>query len=561
MTNRLTKRSVVTYTPAVPTVVGRPAYCTTQTETYKELVYTTPPPVPEVNTGVSYPTYTTVTKTRETTVCYPAVQGTQGSEGAATVDNQPGWNAGARSVSSFAGDGVARFSFPRYPSAAVLCGIAEAATVGDFSGITHGLYTNGGRIQVYERGVPGYIFSARAVDSPSLSITRVGSTVTYVVAGESRTSALASRGTQHLYAALYLAGDYVDSPAIGAALRMISGDGPGVGGYARESRGAANGFTLQSSDSDGVGGSAYAQNANQQAAPPVVVTSRVESVLPFVESALGNKVMNGTASATLDMSMYAANQPYAAAAGEFPFSESAYSTGAPPLTETFFETLAGISYQATDFGIFAAVSERLQLADHLDVGVFVSASLFEHLQLSSIATFSALIQASVSERLVVADRQTTNTRALQYATNLVTGAVTRYEGFGFSAFARTTGGATYGVRQDGLYRIEGSDDNGEVIQAAIDFAATSFGSNERKGLQVLYFGAATDGQLYGRLVEDNGTERTYRVVQYQDTAKLVPAQRPTSRFWRLRLEVTDATRFELDSVDWFVVSANRRITQ
>lgn len=575
MTNRLTKRSVVTYTPTIPAVVGRPAYCTTQTQVVLEPVYKSIPsftgldtandsalidPTNSTRTSSQLSSYTLVPKTKQVTVCYPAVLAVKGQDAATVVDNQPGWNAGAKSAKNFQADGVARFSFPPDPAAAVICGLASSATVGEFAGIRHGLYTDGRSIRVVELGVFTHTFSIGSQSTPTLAIARVGSQVLYQAGSETYASALSSTGAQSLYAALYSAGDYVDTPSIGDAVRVTSSEPAGVSGYARESTGSATARSLQSYDGDGISGSAYAQDSSAEADPPVLVTSRVETVLPFAESALGNKIMAGAGVGTLDFEGYASDTPYATARGTLDLREQAVSTGADPLTENFFEVLAGRSYAASDFGIFATVTERLSLADHVDVGIFISATIFEHLNLLTSASFAALISASVTDRLILTDRQTTYTRALQYATNLVTGAVTRYENFGFTGYARTIG-SSYGVKPDGLYRIGGDSDDGDAISAAVDFAATSFGSNERKGLQVLYFGVATDGQVFGRLVEDNGTERTYRVVQYQDTAKLVPAQRPTSRFWRLRLEVADASYFDLDSIDWFVVSANRRITQ
>lgn len=67
---------------------------------------------------------------------------------------------------------------------------------------------------------------------------------------------------------------------------------------------------------------------------------------------------------------------------------------------------------------------------------------------------------------------------LQYATNILTGAVTRYSGFGFAGFC-AVGMDTYGWKTDGLYKVGAETDNGALISAIIDFAASDFDTTQR----------------------------------------------------------------------------------
>lgn len=70
--------------------------------------------------------------------------------------------------------------------------------------------------------------------------------------------------------------------------------------------------------------------------------------------------------------------------------------------------------------------------------------------------------------------------ALQYAVNVLTGALTTYQNFGFTQFARV-GGETYTIRPDGLYCLRGDTDNGETLRAMIDFGASDYGTAKANG--------------------------------------------------------------------------------
>lgn len=212
----------------------------------------------------------------------------------------------------------------------------------------------------------------------------------------------------------------------------------------------------------------------------------------------------------------------------------------------------------TDPVLYAALGETLQVGGAVDLLLAMDASMVDYLVTGDHIDASMLLAALLSSKIQVSDSHThARARVLQYVTNILTGAVGRYDGFDFAGFVRS-GMDTYGWKPAGLYRLAYAEDTGELVQAMIEFAAEDFDTTNRKAVRGLFLGADTDGALYARLVDDNDCEATYRVIPHGTTHRANPAQRPTSRFWRLQLEIADATFADLDNVEWKVVTTNRR---
>jgi hypothetical protein len=94
-----------------------------------------------------------------------------------------------------------------------------------------------------------------------------------------------------------------------------------------------------------------------------------------------------------------------------------------------------------------------------------------------------------------------------WVVNTVTQASTRYENFGFNSFGKWDG-AYYGAKADGLYLLDGDDDNGTPIDAMIAFGVQTFGDTLYKRVPTVYIGARSNGKLLLR-VKDGDREYLY----------------------------------------------------
>jgi len=604
MANRLLKLARYEYLPAVQEVIARPAYCVTTTTRKAVTTYTTPTTVRrslntiDINTGIGAGgiatlnengTYTVTSPAvpitsyqdvRET-VCYPETIGVEGRDAIVVSDSQVGWNAGAASIGQYTGDLFAAFEF-NPDGAGMLCGLTPAgSTIAEYNAIRYGLRLSGDTVVVVENGAILVDSGVTYTPSVSVGIHRVGGVVTYRVGAWRYTSSRTSVGTLALSACLYSAGDYIDNPTIVGikplsansqwgwvdfgdtyALDARSDWGWGVTATMGDGFGTAE-FPLLVWASEQVLGSAELDvggvtlEANDL---PIVVSSGIITQTPMSMLATGTGTSTGEAEFdAADVILLASDYSYGGA--DFIAVEptvNGVSTGEATDAGSTADLLLAIDQYISDPVVYALIDETITLGDSIVVVLALDAGLVEYLLPSDDANATLLLTALLESNLQFTDNvNTVRAAMLQYATNLLTGAVGRYEGFDFAGFTQV-GLQTYGWKRDGLYKLGYAEDTGEEIQALIDFAAEDFDSTNRKAVRALFFGADTDGMMYARMVDDNNVERTYRVIPHSDTHRANPAQKPTSRFWRLRLEIVDATFADLDNVEWKVTTTGRR---
>lgn len=592
MANRLVKLARVDYTLAVPAVSPTPAYCTTQTVRRPTssggrttlTIYNSGPNQVSQSTSVwvyeSSGSGSTGYRSVRRTVCYPAVPGTPGVPATSQEIAEIGWDAGAHSIRVFSGD--FRFEFDiGQDSSGVLCGLAPAGLPpAEYNTIRYGLRQVEDRLAVVELGrvvaeVPTYTPGQRLV------IQRVGGVVTYRVGTWTYESALRNTNPLGVYACLYVTGDFVDNPTI-HSLFAIDAEVPwgwvdhdtesalavrsswGWSGEATIGEGEtfvsvsmsvwANESAVGEARLD-VGGVTLAANDNIR-----LDIAGVIHYIPMSMSSVGFSIGSGESDwdaggVLVKASDYMHGEVvYEAASVEV----YAVAYDEAPGTGLASEFLAAADDYVTDPVLHAIIHDGLVVGGYLEVILALDAGLVEYLIPSDRYDVAAILTALLQSTVHISDDvRRAKAEMLQYATNLATGAVGRYEGFGFAGFTKV-GMHTYGWKRDGLYRVVDAEDSGEYIQALIDFAAEDFDTTNRKSVRGLFFGADTDGALYARLTDDEGNSTTYRTIPYGDTYRANAAQRPTSRFWRLRLEIVDATVMDLDNIEWKVATTSRR---
>lgn len=594
MANRLVKLARFEYTAATPAVPPQPAYCVTRTVRVPistgggSTTLTIHNPGANTWGGSSIWEYnyqgsgSTRYGNRRVTTCYPARPGVPGVAAVATEHLEVGWEAGARSLGVFTSDFSFSFDIGR-GSVGVLCGLAPMGTpVASYNAIQFGVRMVNDVMAVVEYG---QVVATVGPFTPGAKVTiyRVGDVVMYQVGSWRYYSPQRSDRPLVVFACLYVTGDYVDNPKV-SLLHTLSAYGEwGWPGYdtdyqlrAESPWGWGGRVTLgdgtawlrlpaarMSSGDDSAFGVAdlvlpgLRIDANDD---PRIDAAGAAVRIPMVMSGLGYNIGAGDADLrTAPMALLASEEAYAGADLHLPAMQVfGVEYDEAPGTGLGSEFLLLADSYITDPVVLALLTDTLYVGATFDVLVAIDAQLVDYLVAGETVDVAALITALLKSSVVISDNLAmAKAAAHQYATNLLTGAVGRYEGFDFAGFVRV-GMETYGWKPDGLYRIVDARDSGEAIQAFIDFAAEDFETTQRKAVKALFFGADTDGALYARMMDDSDTPYTYRVVPYGDIQRANPAQGLTSRFWRLRLEVVDATELELDSVEWRVVTTGRR---
>lgn len=592
MANRLKKLADARYTPGTPGQPYVPAYCVQEpysTPGYQSGVLT-PVTVNGQVVGFTYsPGPYVPPRTGYREVCYPEQPYIPAVPPTVTYTSINGWNGGARSVDQLNGDGYVEFQVNSAP-AGVVVGLADRDSTTLPSEQTHGLYIHGAVVDVIESGAVVHTASISHTYDNVYRIARQGLTVTYSSGAWSYTSAVQSAGAKFVDVSIYASGDYVDNPDIVAtqatgsavgALRALTGYGY-EGAYA-EAYGSLPALTGQAQSVfvtsaagsllplQGVGSNFpydYATGVMPRLTgvadggyPDVSLIYGVGTLPLMVGGGLGFTGEVGTVEATLGaLGGWASEGPYAEAFGTLAPLQGYADSGWPIPNEKFVSEalLAGDFYIPSNVAA-ASIMDSLELTDELTYVLLVEDAIYDALLLSDSMTVEQAMEALIQESLLLGNDLSGVLRIelpggviagepLQYAVNVLTGAITTYSGFGFTSFARS-GQDLYGCKGDSVYRVRRGDDDGTPIQGHIDFGASDYGSTGVKSIEAVYLGATTDGQLVARLVADNGDERQYRVVQRGPIMRAVTAKGVGGRIWNVALEIIDASEFELDVLE------------
>lgn len=203
--------------------------------------------------------------------------------------------------------------------------------------------------------------------------------------------------------------------------------------------------------------------------------------------------------------------------------------------------------------------EGIGVTDTLDFYLVINLDAYEAIAVGGEVSLSSIIQLAISERMAISGSSSVARReALQYAVNATTGALSTYQNFGFKQFA-TVAGETYAITDNGLFRLTGDTDNGDLLNASIDFGASDFGTSQLKRVSSVYAGVATDGEAYIRVIADEGQELVYRAVAEHSESRVKTAKGLAARHWRVRLELTDASYADLDNLEIEIGVSQRRL--
>jgi hypothetical protein len=556
-----------------------------------------------------------------TTVCYPAVIGIAGSPARLVIDLSPGWSGGAQSLAPLAGDFL--FSLLSTPvPVGVVVGIAAPYAAPGLNTIEHGFKLNGARITIIENGIEVAVCSLLPSDGSRLFIARYNGRIIYTAGDWSYVSASPSWGDKSATALLYSHGDYVTDPVIAAAAnpelsaRGKVGFSIGVAqsltararaGFRSRARSNKARIGFRSSASMTAGWDLSARTLIGPAAAARLSTNGVTLFLPAL-AVIASDTRRGRVSFTLpslsvdaasgyalpDIGVGAIGIPAPIITGLVKVGEvgqasiglagltirgSDHPTGdglimLPRLSVNgssleydpdgafMYEVCQLFHVVLADTIVYARWREEVGVGAQLLISAIVTDAMYESIiARDSISPTQVMFEVMRDAMEISTSSGAVDDVVMQYATNMLTGAATRYEGFGFEGFA-TSGLDCYAYNAAGVYVIEdGTGDDGESISAAIDFAMAGTDSSFNKRIENLYFGLASDGNVYARVKTEHGNEITYQAIASQSAYRATCAKGAQSRHWALKLEVIDATYANLDSVEWDIKAMTRRANQ
>lgn len=144
-----------------------------------------------------------------------------------------------------------------------------------------------------------------------------------------------------------------------------------------------------------------------------------------------------------------------------------------------------------------------------------------------------------------------------YAINLSTGAVSRYTEFPFDQILRL-GNKHFGVRQDGVYELTGSTDNGAPIAASAKTFFTDFGATNFKRVPYVYLMGRFSGDMAVGVQVNEGAEHTFPAPAIRGSgvhalrAKI--AQGIKGNAWSMTFSNVDGADFDIERVEALITT-------
>ena len=147
-----------------------------------------------------------------------------------------------------------------------------------------------------------------------------------------------------------------------------------------------------------------------------------------------------------------------------------------------------------------------------------------------------------------------------WVVNTETSASSQYEKYGFNSFF-VRGGVSYGVANDGIYKLTGDDDVGLDIESFINFGRSNFGTSFMKKTPYVYVGIGSNGTMYLK-VDVDGSENIYEMRSSSESIKnhrVDPGKGLEGNYWNFILMNKEGANFVIDTVQFKPLISSRRI--
>lgn len=520
--------------------------------------------------------------------------------------NNPGWNAGARSVDVMSDDGYFELEYGVGAQHLIL-GLTPEAVAGTSTSpvdTTHAFYVSASTIKVMEEGEIVADSEIARTDAVRLRIMRKSGAVIYAVYSQTTdvllwkyTSTAASTGNVYFDVSIYLSGNYVELPVFEAAAEEIGLNGItatlpafvcGMSDISDWVNVALPPFTLTWAPPSGlinatlpaararmmdVYGDLFALELPaftatvriiKPLAEPIVELTQINARIVMGVELYGYTSLPLSINAEIAVASWLSDHAMRRVAAALPTPVVAMGTrgsiGAPFVPP---EMIQVVSWFYADPDIAVTIMSTLEFDTEIanaDLSIVFDKAMLDTLNLSSEFSLNALLDVLLQSGITLSGYVVYGNEYpdVQYAVNIANAALTTYRNFDFSSFTQLNG-EVYGTKPDGLYRLRTGDDDGVLRDVFIDFGGTDFGTTTRKNVDSIYFGLDTDAdQVVARVVYEDGAERDYAVRMHHPTATATMSRATVARKWRLQLQALDTTEFKLDTVEYSVGVHTRR---
>jgi hypothetical protein len=180
----------------------------------------------------------------------------------------------------------------------------------------------------------------------------------------------------------------------------------------------------------------------------------------------------------------------------------------------------------------------------LNLSISISAAIVEPIDVSQVV-FSIVVNKKV------------------LAFNVFNNGLSEYSGYNFDSVFEL-GGKYYGViASDGVYLLEGTNDNGTDIESIVQTGVIDYGDSHKKNVPDVFIGCELAGQMQIRSITD---EEVWSTPKYVDgvlgevkNKRVKLSLKPSSRYWGFEIRTVDGAKLNIDTIESEPDTSTRRI--
>ncbi len=223
--------------------------------------------------------------------------------------------------------------------------------------------------------------------------------------------------------------------------------------------------------------------------------------------------------------------------------------------------------KATDLVMFVMSSGTLQ---SVYTGTLMQVmELISALSAESISTVVGLYGLDLDSNMVVRSisvqsidgKAALDNSGRVWVVNVDSGASVQYENYGFNSFF-VRDGLSYGVADDGIYRLSGYKDLDSNIESFVQMQTTRMGSMYDKTLPAVYINAASTGKLILKVVADGNPPYYYEArssSEHLDNHRVDVGRGLKGNNWTFTLMNQAGDDFDIAHMEFVPVQGTRRI--
>lgn len=303
---------------------------------------------------------------------------------------------------------------------------------------------------------------------------------------------------------------------------------------------------------------------------PPAITRGYANLPLFAGVARGVDIGIGTASATLPpFTGVAGDYSYGFSSGSLPmFVGEAYGGFIPDDMMVLISPVFGATPLDPQIDLVMILNSAGELTSTLSLtraqaldllSALQQSSSFSMLGVYSMSTLSDLRGMSLEAFNIGSSADLYDTGAV-WVVNLDSNASVQYERYGFNSFFQRDNDY-YGVANDGIYKLTGATDNGDPIDALVEFAKSDFGVPQDKTMPNVYLAAASDGALVLKVV--TGTNTLFYTARSSsvelDKHRVDLGRGLQGMFWQFSVLNQNGADFNVAGMEFLPIASKRRI--